>query len=137
VSDETWLEARSAREVSAILVTLARHGVSGACVAGGDRYYVRIPGGARSPELLRELAAVLERPRETGEPGVALSAELRGELGRLGAHPVREIRRLESEAAKGENPATPAILVAGLAVSLWTLVAVVATTAVLVAHLVV
>jgi hypothetical protein len=137
VDDTSWLEATSIEEASALLQTLARHGVSGACVVSGGRYYVRFPSRLRTPDLARELAAVQKRSRAETGPDTALSAELRTELRRLGTHPRRELRRLEHEVANGENPATPAILIAGLAVSLWTLVALVASTAVLVAHLVV
>jgi hypothetical protein len=134
VAEASWLEATSVDEASAILATLARHGVSGACVASGGRYYVRIPNDRRTPALMRELAEVQDR-RRTRQAPETLSSELRAELRRLGAHPGREVRRLEHEAAKGENPATPAIVIAGLAVSLWALVALVASTAVVVAHL--
>ena len=72
------------------------------------------------------LTDVHERWRK-GQGPQTLSGELRVELRRLGAHQGREVRRLEHEAATGENPATPAIVIAGLAVSLWTLVALVAT----------
>jgi hypothetical protein len=137
VDEASWLEATSIEEASALLVTLARHGVSGACVARGARYYVRFPSRRRTPELMRELAAVQRRSRSERGPDAALSTELRSELRRLGTHPRREVQRLEHEVANGENPATPAILIAGLALSLWTLVALVASTAVLVAHLVV
>ncbi len=136
VDDASWLEATSIDEAFALLETVAHHGVSGACVARGGRYYVRFPGSAHTPELVRELAAAQGRWRSEREPDAALSIELRAELRRLGTHPKREVRRLEDEAANGENPATPAILIAGLALSLWALVALVAVTAALVAHLV-
>jgi hypothetical protein len=79
-------------------------------------------------------AGVDERGRPT-EP-VRLSAELAGELARLGTHPLREVHRLEQEAERGENPATPAILLVGVALSAWTLVAIVIAAAFLVAHFV-
>ncbi len=58
-----------------------------------------------------------------------LSVELRHEIGRLASHPLREIRRLEHEAEVGENAATPLILVAGMAVFAWALVAIVVVVA--------
>jgi hypothetical protein len=66
---------------------------------------------------------------------VRLSAELGTELARLGTHPLRELHRLEHEAERGENPATPVILITGIAVSLWSLVAIVVGAALLAAHL--
>ncbi len=54
-----------------------------------------------------------------------LSLEFRHELGRLVSHPLREIERLEHQADLGESAATPAILVAGVAIFVWALVAIV------------
>jgi len=74
-----------------------------------------------------------ERP---GEPDDArVLPELARELGRLGRHPFRETTRLEHEAAAGENPAPPLILIAGIALVLWSIVALVAATAFVSAHL--
>lgn len=57
------------------------------------------------------------------------------ELGRLGRHPFREATRLEHEAADGENPSTPLILITGIALILWGIVAVVAAAAFISARL--
>jgi hypothetical protein len=67
---------------------------------------------------------------------VRLSAEIGGEIARLGTHPLRELHRLEQEAERGENPATPVILLAGVAGFAWAMVAIVVAAAFLVAHLV-
>jgi hypothetical protein len=61
--------------------------------------------------------------------------ELARELGRLGRHPLREVTRLEHEAAAGESPATPLILITGIALILWSIVVLVAATAFVSAHL--
>jgi len=57
------------------------------------------------------------------------------ELGRLGRHPYRETARLEHEAAEGESPATPLILITGIALILWGIVALVAAIAFISARL--
>jgi hypothetical protein len=61
--------------------------------------------------------------QDTDTPHV--SVELRREVGDLASHPLRELGRLEDEAEIGENAATPAILVVGMAIFAWALVAVV------------
>ena len=57
------------------------------------------------------------------------------ELGRLGRHPFREATRLEHEAADGENPSTPLILITGIALILWGIVALIAAAAFIAARL--
>jgi len=64
-----------------------------------------------------------------------VSSELALELKRLGSHPLREVARLEREARAGENPATPLILIVGMALGLWGLVALVVGAAFLAADL--
>jgi hypothetical protein len=54
-----------------------------------------------------------------------LSVELLQEASRLVVHPLREVRRLEHEAAAGETAATPLILLVGVAVSAWVFAAIV------------
>ena len=66
-----------------------------------------------------------------------ITGELGRELKRLGTHPLRELARLEHEALVGESPATPALLVVGVAVGVWTFVALVVATVFLVSALVV
>ena len=66
---------------------------------------------------------------------VRLAPTLARELRRLERHPLRELRRLEREARAGESSATPAILMAGMAVAAWSLVALVVGLAFLLAHL--
>jgi len=68
-----------------------------------------------------------ERPGEDAE--VRVLPALAHELGRLGRHPFREASRLEHEAAEGENPSTPLILITGIALILWGIVALVAAVA--------
>jgi hypothetical protein len=75
-----------------------------------------------------------ERPR--GDGLERLSSELRRELQRLGTHPLREVRRLEHEALAGQSPATPAILIAGMALGMWSLLALVVGVVLLAARLI-
>ena len=80
-----------------------------------------------------------DRPRERGREDVhdaRISSELALELRRLGSHPLHEVARLEREALAGESAATPMILIIGMAVALWSLVALVVGAAVLATYLV-
>ena len=89
---------------------------------------------ARPPERGNPLLAVSPRGEERALHGdVQLSSELALELKRLATHPLREVRRLEREAAAGESSTTPAILVALTALAVWTFVAFVIAVAVLAA----
>jgi hypothetical protein len=148
MSEPIWIEVETNGEGVQLVETLARHGIRGVSVTAGERFYVRIPASReRTPELLRDVAVAIERSRAgarrselrlptAGTDDVArLSSTLRLELERLGRSPLREVERLEREADAGVSPATPAILIAGMALSLWTFVALVVLTAVVVAHL--
>jgi hypothetical protein len=64
-----------------------------------------------------------------------VSSELALELRRLGSHPLHEVARLEREALAGENPATPLILIVGMALALWSFVAIVVGAAAVAVHL--
>ena len=90
------------------------------------------PPDGRAPLLAAACGEERARTEETGR----LSAELALELKRLGSHPLSEARRLEHEVLAGENPATPLILIAGIAPALWSFVALVVGVALLVAHVV-
>lgn len=150
MSEPIWIEAETSGEAAELVDSLTRHGIHGVSVTAGDRFYVRIPSTReRTPELLRDVSVALERARRRpparpdsgsapagGEP-LRLSTALGRELKRLARSPVHEVERLEREAAAGESPATPAILIAGMALSLWTLVLLVVVTAVVLAHLLV
>lgn len=161
-SEPIWIEVASSYEAGELVETLARQGITGASVATGAGVFVRIPASReRMPERLRDVSRALSpsgaatgpsaravaRNRASDDPpadgnhrsdrqSVPLSSALGRELKRIARNPVREVERLEREAQAGQNPATPAILIAGMAVSLWTLVALVVATALLVAHLV-
>jgi hypothetical protein len=164
MSEPIWIEVASSHEAVELVETLARHGIRGASVATtGDAVYVRIPASReRTPELLLDVYLALSRsdagtsanslaaapthaddePAEDDDERqsglhVPLSSALGRELKRIAQNPIREVERLEREAQAGQNPATPAILIAGMAVSLWTFVALVVAAALLVAHLVV
>jgi len=90
------------------------------------------------------------RPRDGSPPLLAASSAEEGrrtygqvnslglvlELKRLGSHPLREIARLEHEAAAGESPTTPGILIVGIALVVWAFVALVIGAVVLVTHLI-
>ena len=76
-----------------------------------------------------------ERGRENVQDA-HVSSELALELRRLGSHPLHEVARLEREALAGESAATPMILIIGMAVALWSLVALVVGAAVLATYLV-
>ena len=65
-----------------------------------------------------------ERGRENVQDA-HVSSELALELRRLGSHPLHEAARLEREALAGESPATPLILIVGMALVLWSFVAIV------------
>jgi hypothetical protein len=97
------------------------------------------PGASRrrseEPRARARAEGHVEDNRRGGED-LRLSSELRRELKRLRSHPIRELGRLEHEADAGENPAALAILIAGMALSLWTFVALVVVAALLFAHLV-
>ena len=149
MSEPIWIEAETGSEAAELVETLTRHGIRGVAVTAGDRFFVRIPGSReRTPELLRDVSAALEHARRrppaaseptrgpgaNGDTPLHLSTALGRELKRLATSPVHEVERLEREAAAGESPATPAILIAGMAVSLWTLVLVMVVTAVVIAH---
>jgi len=75
-----------------------------------------------------------ERRREDTEHA-HVSSELALELRRLGSHPLREVTRLEREALAGESPATPVILIVGVALAAWSFVAIVVGAAALAVHL--
>jgi hypothetical protein len=150
MSQPIWIEAETSGEAAQLVESLTRHGIHGVAVTAGERFYVRIPSTReRTPELLRDVSVALEharrRPPASPESGPAsaggqplrLSTSLGRELKRLAASPVHEVERLEREAAAGESPATPAILIAGIALSLWTLVLLVVLMAVVLAHLLV
>jgi hypothetical protein len=68
-----------------------------------------------------------ERDPDAPEPEEEyhLHTELGHELERLGTHPVQEIRRLSEEAKEGEVETTPAIVIAGVAIWVWLVVAVI------------
>jgi hypothetical protein len=70
------------------------------------------------------------------ESSAHVPSELAPELKRFGSHPLREVARLEREALAGESPATPLILIIGMALGLWGFVALVVGAAVLAAHLI-
>ena len=74
-----------------------------------------------------------ERPGD--ETDIRVLPTLARELVRLGRHPYRETTRLEHEAAEGESPATPLILITGIALVLWGIVALVAAIAFISARL--
>ena len=79
-----------------------------------------------------------DRPRERGREDAhdaRISSELALELRRLGSHPLHEVARLEREALAGESPATPVILIVGMALALWSFVAIVVGAADLAVHL--
>jgi hypothetical protein len=87
---------------------------------------------ARTPVPRRE-------PRADGLGGgqrVRLASELVHELTRLFRHPVHELARLEDEASTGESPATPLILIVGIAMAVWAFVALVLALVLLSAHLI-
>jgi hypothetical protein len=67
--------------------------------------------------------------RQGDDADIRVLPTLVHELGRLGRHPFREASRLEHEAADGENPSTPLILITGIALILWGIVALVAAIA--------
>ena len=75
-----------------------------------------------------------ERRREDAHDA-HVSSELAFELRRLGSHPLHEAARLEREALAGESPATPLILIVGMALALWSFVAIVVGAAALAVHL--
>jgi hypothetical protein len=75
-----------------------------------------------------------ERGRENVQDA-HVSSELALELRRLGSHPLHEVARLEREALAGESPATPMILIVGMALALWSFVAVVVGSTDLAVHL--
>jgi hypothetical protein len=83
----------------------------------------------------REPLPVARTGGERQGDDVRVLPELARELGRLGRHPLREASRLEHEAAAGENPSTPLILVTGIALILWSIVALVAAIAFVSAYL--
>ena len=79
-----------------------------------------------------------DRPRARGRDDARhayVSSELALELRRLGSHPLHEVARLEREALAGESPATPVILIVGMALALWSFVAIVVGAAALAVHL--
>jgi len=73
--------------------------------------------------------------RLPGDEDAHVPSELALELKRLGSHPLHEVGRLEREARAGENPATPAILIVGMAIVLCSFVALVVGAAFLAARL--
>ena len=75
-----------------------------------------------------------ERSRD--EVDAHVSSELALELRRLASHPRHEVERREREALAGESAATPMILIIGMAVALWSLVALVVGAAVVATYLV-
>ncbi len=80
----------------------------------------------------------MPRERDTDAPEPEeyhLHTELGHELKRLGTHPIREIERLSDEAKEGEVETTPAIVIAGVAIWIWILVAIVIGASVLIAYL--
>jgi hypothetical protein len=87
------------------------------------------------PDRRSPLPAVRTGGERQGERDVRVLPELVHELRRLGRHPFREATRLEHEAAAGETATTPLILIAGMALILWSIVALVAATAFLSARL--
>jgi len=89
------------------------------------------------PDRRSPLPAVRTGGERQGEQDVRLLPELVHELRRLGRHPVHEASRLEHEAAAGETATTPLILIAGMALMLWSIVALVAAIAFVSAHLLV
>lgn len=90
-----------------------------------------MPAGLRRPHALRGMS----EPTDDGYDVRALASELGGKPKRLGRHAVHEIERLGREAGAGASPATPAILIAGVALSLWGVVALVIAAALIAAHL--
>jgi hypothetical protein len=75
-----------------------------------------------------------ERGRENVQDA-HVSSELALELRRLGSHPLHEVARLEREALAGESASTPVILIAGMALALWSFVAIVVGAGALAVHL--
>ncbi len=59
------------------------------------------------------------------DPDYALHTEIGQEAKRLATHPIKEIERLEHEAAVGEADTTPAILIGVIAVVVAIIVAVI------------
>jgi hypothetical protein len=64
-----------------------------------------------------------------------LSTRFRLQIGRLASRPAGTIRRLEQDAVRGESARALAILVAAVAMCMWTLVAILVATALIAAAL--
>jgi hypothetical protein len=83
------------------------------------------------PDRSEEHSSMSEHESDT----LHLSGVLLHEAGRLASHPLCEVGRLERDAAAGENAATPAILILGMALFAWALVALVVATVLIAAAL--